>query len=701
MHSEKIHLQKFAAFLLFLALISLGKASSAQSQEPNKQTDFFEMSLEELTEVPITTGASRPMVKKKMPATVTVITAEELKLLGLRHLTDVINYIVPGGVGDIHRSTRTGLYAFRGITVDNNGKYVFMVDGHNATELTKWGAFNERYLGLLDELDRIEITQGVGSTLYGSGAISGVINFITKTGKDFQGGEIYTGYGSWEKYETTVKYGQKRAEDNHDFFYFGWKRSHGSVPREGGGSRLTKYGDRNHGSSGREWDHFAPSFKFHSNIQRGDFTLRMRYVQEKFEEPYFSKPACDYWDTADTYWVQNYLFIQPEITHRFSESSRIKANLAFGMQEVGNEKLRDWYTSGGTLIAKEGKRSITYGEKSLRGKLFHYYDGLENHKLTSGLELFWMHSGPDFKGRNRKINNSGVESQDIKRANLYFAAVFFEDIWQLDEKSTLFAGLRVENHNKTPVSITPRLAVSHELTDKTDLKLLYNSGYRTPNWAYYANNKSTGYATPDPEKVQSYEAHILHKFTPKFSTSLVGYYTVYKDLINYWWKTSSDQGYHNFPEVKASGLELTGDYQGQDIKLKFSHSFSRPVHFSNNNFTITNLSYNRRDWAQFPTHMTKAQAIINLVRDKCILGITYLRPWGIRGQRNADSKLKWPSNYLNATLTLKVKENMELQVSGYNLTGQDNPWWGARTYDGMSRSINPHTEYFVRLIWRF
>jgi len=649
----------------------------------------------------ISTGASRPLSKKQMPASVTVITADELKLLGLRHLTDVINYIVPGGIGDIHRSTRTGLYSFRGITVDNNGKFVFMVDGHNATEMTKWGAFNERYLGLMDELDRIEITQGVGSTLYGSGAISGVINFITKTGRDFQGTEVTAGYGSWQKYETSVKFGRKESEDQHEFYYFGFKRSHGSVPRGGGGSSSTKYGDRNHGSSGREWDHFAPSFKFHTNLTKGDFTLEARYVQDKFEEPYFAKPSCDYWDTADTYWYHNYLFIRPEIKHRLTETNSIKANIAFGMTESGREKIRDWYNSSGTLIAKKGKDVITYGEKTLRSQIFYYYDALQNHRLTSGAELFWMHAGPDFKGRNRKMTNTPTVGEDVKRQNLYFGAVFVEDIWQLNEKTSLFAGVRVENHIKTPVSITPRAAISHSIDEKTSLKLLYNSGFRTPSWAYYANNESTNYSRPEPEKVQSFEAHVLHKFNERFSTALIGYYTIYKNLINYWYQSSAVQGYHNFPEVKASGLELTGDWRGEKLNLKFSHSYSRPTHLANNNFAITYLSYNERDWAQFPTHMSKLQAIINLIEDRCKLGITYFRPWGIRGQRNADSKLKWPSNYLNATLTLNLKENMEFQLSGYNLTGEDNPWFGARTYDGMSRSANPHTEYFVRLIWKF
>ncbi len=280
---------------VFGFVILFGFSAGLFAQEAMAESAELEsyFDLLEAEQLPITTGASRPMLKEKMPATVTVITAEELKLLGLRHLTDVINYIVPGGVGDIHRSTRTGLYAFRGIVADDNGKYVFMVDGLNVTPQTYWGAFNERYLGLMDELDRIEITQGVGSTLYGSGATSGVINFITKTGKSFQGTELNLGYGSWEKHEHSIKYGEKKGDNEDSFYYFAFKRSHGSVPRGGGGdptaqkspydSSIKNYADRYLGSSSREWDHFGPSYKFHTNINRGDFTLRARYIQGKFE----------------------------------------------------------------------------------------------------------------------------------------------------------------------------------------------------------------------------------------------------------------------------------------------------------------------------------------------------------------------------------------------------------------------------------
>lgn len=337
--------------LFMFMYFSPGAYAQEKVTAPVELEEYFAL-LEE--EVPVTIGLSRPIKKEKVPASITVITAEEIKHLGLRHLTDVINYIVPGAVGDIHRSTRTGLFAFRGITVDNNGKYVFMVDGLNANNLTAWGAFNERYVGLMDDLARIEIIQGTGSTLYGSGAISGIINFITRTGKNFQGDEFTAGYGSWDKVETSFKSGRKKSEDNDSFYYLGYKQAQGSTPKGGAGDGLSESS-----AAWRYWDHFAPSGKFNANITRGDFSLRMRYVREIHEEPYFASErpgGIPYYPRhSDCYRFQNYLFVEPEIRREINENSRIKVNLAFGMDETGLRKIDDWRV--------DGTRGIHAGDK--------------------------------------------------------------------------------------------------------------------------------------------------------------------------------------------------------------------------------------------------------------------------------------------------------------------------------------------------
>jgi hypothetical protein len=48
-----------------------------------------------------------------------------------------------------------------------------------------------------------------------------------------------------------------------------------------------------------------------------------------------------------------------------------------------------------------------------------------------------------------------------------------------------------------------------------------------------------------------------------------------------------------------------------------------------------------------------------------------------------------------------LNKNLEMQFSGYNLTGEDHPWWGANTVDGNSRDVVVHRSFFGRLIWRF
>jgi iron complex outermembrane receptor protein len=708
---KNIPLSMLKLILSLLMLVIPNLLFAQNAEEPTELQSYFALLEEE--QLPVTTGASRPMPKRKMPATVTVVTAEEIKLLGLRNVTDVINYIVPGGIADIHRGDKSGLYSFRGIAAEENAKYIFMVDGLNCNSMTAKGAFTETYLGLLDDLDRIEITQGVSSTLYGDGATSGIINFITKTGNSFQGTEVTSGYGSNDKFVETVKYGRKKSETENDFYYFGFTRSDGSTPRGGGGVYTTSNYSSEHAASGRHWDHFEPSVKFHSNNRWGDLTLRMRYVHEVFEEPYLwsinkSGSTTQYDEAADRFIGHNYFFIQPEIKHKFNDRHSIKANLSLGMDERWEEKIHDWYSgAGGTLIVKSGEEILAYGERKIRGQFFHYYDGWENHKFTSGAEAFWMLIGPDFYGDNKKIGKSGstrTRRNSKEKEILYSGAVFFEDIWQITPQDTFFAGVRFENHNLTPFSISPRAALSHDLSEQTNIKILYNSGYRIPPWTDYTQNESANYSKPEPEKVESYEAHLLHKFSPKLSGTLIGYYTIYKDLLNYWGGSSGGPGAkYNFPEVRAAGIEGLGEYRIDRLVLKVSHSFSRPVHFADsaNAYEAAQLSYNLHEWSLFPTHLTKAQAIVHLVENKCMLGLTYMHPWGIRGQRNADPDLKKGADYLNATLTLKLKENMEFQLSGYNLTGEDHPWWGSNTKDGVSRAINPHTEYFVKLIWRF
>jgi len=66
---------------------------------------------------------------------------------------------------------------------------------------------------LLEDIDRIEVIRGPGATLWGANAVNGVINVITKSAKDTQGGLVSAGYGTEEQGFGAVRYGGKLAEN--------------------------------------------------------------------------------------------------------------------------------------------------------------------------------------------------------------------------------------------------------------------------------------------------------------------------------------------------------------------------------------------------------------------------------------------------------------------------------------------------------
>src|ERR1022692_526061 len=63
----------------------------------------------------------------------------------------------------------------------------------------------------LEDLDRIEVIRGPGATLWGANAVNGVINIITKSAKDTQGGLLSVTYGTEDQPATTVRYGGQLA----------------------------------------------------------------------------------------------------------------------------------------------------------------------------------------------------------------------------------------------------------------------------------------------------------------------------------------------------------------------------------------------------------------------------------------------------------------------------------------------------------
>ncbi|MBL8909840.1 MAG: TonB-dependent receptor [Archangium sp.] len=135
-----------------------------------------------LLDTPVVSGPSRAEERvDDSPATVTVVTSAQLRSLGLRTLHEAINFLSMGMVAqDPLHAVEVGA---RGVLLsgDYGNHFLVVVDGHTLNESWNGTAYYEQGLAMPIELiDHLELVVGPGSVLYGSSAMLGVVNVVTR-----------------------------------------------------------------------------------------------------------------------------------------------------------------------------------------------------------------------------------------------------------------------------------------------------------------------------------------------------------------------------------------------------------------------------------------------------------------------------------------------------------------------------------------
>jgi len=179
--------------VVFFLLFSSPVLSSSDDE------DLFSLSLQELIQVEVYTASQEDETAAESAAIISVITAKQLKEWGIINLHDVMSFM-PGIVKNetyIGQTTQT----FRGVTPGLfNNKSLYLINGHPSYE-SLFGSTLLDYIPI-ELVERIEVVRSPASVLYGTNAISGVINIITKQG--MENGNLATlrvgsnshGYGS-------------------------------------------------------------------------------------------------------------------------------------------------------------------------------------------------------------------------------------------------------------------------------------------------------------------------------------------------------------------------------------------------------------------------------------------------------------------------------------------------------------------------
>lgn len=171
--NQNITKQAFVSLLLLLAS-SVGFVFAQDKKYIDRDTTICrENSLDNV----VVTGTRTPRLLKNEPIPVRVIKAKEIKILAPQNFMDLMQYVLPGVEFSKHGpQDKIMMQGFNGTAL------LFLVDG----ELVTTGAGNTIDFERInpDDIERIEVLRGAASALYGSNAIGGVVNIITRSARE-------------------------------------------------------------------------------------------------------------------------------------------------------------------------------------------------------------------------------------------------------------------------------------------------------------------------------------------------------------------------------------------------------------------------------------------------------------------------------------------------------------------------------------
>jgi iron complex outermembrane recepter protein len=194
--------------LLASSLATIGPAAFADAP-----LDLFDLSLEELMEIEVTSVSKRPQKISQAAAAVAVVTRDDIRRAGITSVPEALR-LIPG-VQVARFDANKWAISIRGFNNLFSEKLLALIDGRSVYNPMYSGVFWEIQDLLLDDIERIEVIRGPGATLWGANAVNGIVNIITRPAADTQGILVRTGLGIEERSSLSLRYGGGAGDDLH------------------------------------------------------------------------------------------------------------------------------------------------------------------------------------------------------------------------------------------------------------------------------------------------------------------------------------------------------------------------------------------------------------------------------------------------------------------------------------------------------
>jgi iron complex outermembrane receptor protein len=488
----------FAAFLFFLLLFAT-PAGAEQSS-----VDLANQSLEDLMNVKVVSISKTEQSVSRSASAIFVITQEDIRRSGATNIPDLLRMVPGMDVASIDGNAWA--ITARGLNARFGNELFVMVDGRSVYTPSFGGVYWDSLDLPLEDIEHIEVIRGPGGSIWGTNAVNGVINIITKKASDTKGALVSAGGGNVDQ-------------------GFGLAQFGGSLGQKTNYRVFTKYFDDDHlpapggGDGGDGWHSLTAGFRADSTLSsRDSLSFQGNLYSMRLGEPTVAFPTVTTPAPIPTELLVDSTggYIQGEWSRAISDTSGTSLQISYGR-----------YKRSDTVGDDRGTLDVDFTD---------HFAWRERNDFVWGLSLL-----------DSDANYDGTFFTSFIPPHLHhrvYSAFIQDEIALLPDQLYLTVGARLEHNFYTGFNVMPSARIAWTPTAKQTVWAAVSDAVRSPaeiDTNFRANLASfylPGNPTPflvsafgnpkiDDESLIAYEFGYRHVIGKTFSIDFASYYNDY------------------------------------------------------------------------------------------------------------------------------------------------------------------------------
>jgi iron complex outermembrane receptor protein len=622
------------------------------------------LSVEQLMNIPVNSVARHPEKLLDSASAVQVITQEDIRRSGATSIAEALR--LADNLQVAQKNSHDWAISARGFNTALANKLLVMIDGRTVYTPLFSGVFWDIQDYLLEDIDRIEVISGPGGTLWGANAVNGVINIITKSAKDTQGGYAEGGGGSEPQGIAGARYGGSLSPNSYLRVYGKYVDRGDEVLADGA-------------SSSDSWHQGRGGFRLDLTASARDAVT----MQGDFYDGHEDEPTGGTATTSGGNLLGRW-------TRTFSADSDMSLQSYIDRTHVLDPEPA--LMLGALPLAPAG---ILQDDLTT-------YDIDFQHRFPLGFRnrIVW---GWGYRYTHDVVSNAPGIGFLPTRLDQRLYSGFVQDEIALQPNLSFTLGTKLEHNDYTGWELQPNARLRWTFVPGQALWAAVSRAVRAPSRVdrdlYEAPPPLLlllkGSSDFDSEKVIAYELGYRAQFTSRFSSSVSAFYNVYSDLRS-----------TSFTPVTLLPLYFANNLEGHTYGVEFSGDFRVLDHWSlHGGYTLlqehlgikpgqVDINDALNETAD-PKHQFSLRSSLDL-------------PWRV----HLDTSLRWVDSLLinsgsttgvvpsyaelGARLAWQPTHRLELSVAGQNLLHDHHPEYG---FPDPSR-IEISRSVYAKLTWR-